>query len=209
MAETLEKKTYSQNDEETYIVGWFDKLGIKSGRFLDIGAYDGKAFSNTFRLVELGWGGVCIEPSPSVFPALLKLHADNPNIILINAAVSTHSGSELIEFFDSGGDAISTTNVEHRDKWQKGWNVAYKKFRLWSLPLNDVFREFGYQFEFVNIDTESTNIPIFNALPIELMTGTRVICVEHDNQGDLIAHTLAPFGFTSILSNGENIILAR
>lgn len=34
------------------------------GRFLDVGAFDGKTFSNTWRLAQEGWFGVCVEPSP-------------------------------------------------------------------------------------------------------------------------------------------------
>jgi len=56
---------FSQNDEEKHIVRFFrDK--IDKGSFLDIGAYNGKAFSNTHRLALNGWSGVCLEPSPSV-----------------------------------------------------------------------------------------------------------------------------------------------
>lgn len=35
---------YSQNNEEEIIVAEFDRLGVKEGRFLDIGAWDGKGF---------------------------------------------------------------------------------------------------------------------------------------------------------------------
>lgn len=45
---------YSQNNEEEVIVNEFTRLGITTGRFLEIGAWDGKGFSNTFRLSEIG-----------------------------------------------------------------------------------------------------------------------------------------------------------
>lgn len=198
---------YSQNDEEAVIVNLFEKLGVAQGRFLDVGAYDGKAFSNTMRLVELGWGGVCVEPSPSVFPALLKLHGDNPNIELVQAAVGVHAG--LIEFYDSGGDAISTTSVAHRDKWQKGWSVAYKKFHVFTVPLSALFVQFGHRFEFINIDVEATNWEIFSSLPFGLLPGTRAICVEHDNMIDRMLALAEPYGFQVEHTNGENLILAR
>jgi FkbM family methyltransferase len=198
---------YSQNDEEAVIEGWFKQAGISEGRFLDIGAYDGKAFSNTYRLVELGWGGVCIEPSPSVFPALLKLHGDNQNIELVNAAVGVQPS--LLTFYDSNGDAISTTSVQHMEKWQKGWSVNYKKFLVYTLPLATLFQKFGYRFDFINLDVEATNFEIFAALPFEALTGTRVICVEHDNQMERMSALVRPFGFRPVHSNGENLILAR
>ena len=46
---------YSQNNEEEIIVAEFERMGVTTGRFLEIGAYDGKGFSNTFRLAQLGW----------------------------------------------------------------------------------------------------------------------------------------------------------
>ena len=198
---------YSQNDEEAVIIGLAEKAGLQQGRFLDIGAYNGKAFSNTMRLVELGWGGVCIEPSPSVFPALLELHKDNPNIEVIQAAVGVESA--LIDFYDSGGDAISTTSLEHMQKWQAGWKVNYKKFLVYTMPLSVVFRRYGFQFEFINIDVESTNWEIFSELPFDALTGTRIICVEHDNRIRQMESLAATYGFKIAHSNGENLILSR
>ena len=95
---------YSQNNEEEIIVPYFNG---QVGNFLDIGAYDGKTFSNTLRLVELGWSGVCVEPDPTSFAALSKLHATNDKIRLVNAAFAENEGT--ITFYSSNGDAISTT----------------------------------------------------------------------------------------------------
>jgi FkbM family methyltransferase len=113
---------FSQNNEEEIIIEAL--TGVPPGKFLDIGAYDGRSFSNTMRLTELGWGGICFEPSPSVFPALLKLHGDNEKIGLVNAAITPSGG--LLEFWDSGGDAISTTNLAHMEKWKAGWKCNFK-----------------------------------------------------------------------------------
>ncbi len=60
---------YSQNNEEKFILEHFKN---RKGKFLDIGAYDGKTFSNTFALVELGWSGLEIEASPINFVNLMK-----------------------------------------------------------------------------------------------------------------------------------------
>src|SRR5271157_1849364 len=127
---------YSQNREEEFIVDLLD-AGKRTGHFLDIGAYDGKTFSNTLRLVELGWSGVCVEPSPTVFPALLKLHAGNERITLVNAAVTAANG--FIDFWDAGGDAISTTDQAHRAKWAKDWRADDKKMIVYGVTFADLF----------------------------------------------------------------------
>jgi len=66
---------YSQNNEEQIILNY---LGDSTGHFLDIGAFDGITFSNTYELVKRGWTGVMVEASPRTF---IKLATHNlPNV---------------------------------------------------------------------------------------------------------------------------------
>lgn len=199
---------YSQNNEEQVIIAELGRMNVQSGRFLEIGAWDGKGFSNTYRLAELGWRGVCVEPSPSVFPALIKNHAGNPNITLVNAAVSP-AQAKLVEWFDSGGDAISTTNPAHKDKWEKGWNAKFTSFWIYTMPLSTLFDQFGFDFDFINIDVESTNLELFRAVPWVALKQCKIICVEHDLRHQEMAQLVAQFGFSPIALNGENLILSR
>src|ERR1039458_6385235 len=105
---------YSQNNEQELIQKVF---GDFVGRFLDIGACDGTWLSNTRDLVERGWSGVLVEASPRVFLALQELHATNPRLDLVNAAVGLRSG--LLTFWDSPtAQGYSTTEVGNRDKWK-------------------------------------------------------------------------------------------
>lgn len=199
---------YSQNNEEEVIIAEFARMNVQSGRFLDIGAWDGKGFSNTYRLAELGWRGVCVEPSPTVFPNLIKNHAGNPHITLVNAAVSP-AHAKLVEWFDSGGDAISTTNPAHRDKWEKGWKVKFTPFWIFTMPLSALFDQFGFDFDFINVDVESTNIELFRVLPWAALKQTKVICVEHDLHQQEMAQLAGQHGFSPLSMNGENLILTR
>lgn len=38
--------------------------GRASGFFVDVGAFDGETFSNSWLLEQVGWTGLCIEPNP-------------------------------------------------------------------------------------------------------------------------------------------------
>ena len=49
---------YSQLGEQDIILNYFNG---KQGTFLDIGANDGKTFSNSYALSLLGWKGVCVD----------------------------------------------------------------------------------------------------------------------------------------------------
>ena len=194
---------FSQNDEEDYILKYF---GGQIGKFLDIGAFNGKTFSNTYALVELGWSGVCVEPSPSVFLDLMKLHKDNPRITMLAAAIDSKAG--IAPFYDSSGDAISTFDVAHRDKWKNGYGSKFTKIYVPTIPVVDIFKTFGYDFDFINIDVECMNYPIFVALPMSQMK-VRMMCVEHDNHEAEIQNRFTQYGFKKIMSNSENIIFAK
>ncbi len=190
---------YSQSDEQPHILKHFGSL---TGRFLDIGAYDGKAFSNTHALANLGWKGVCVEPSPTAFKALLQLYHTNHNIECLNAAIAVKPG--IVQFWDSNGDAVSTTSDTHAKVW--GTIVGFKKFWVQTTDIETILAIFGDQFDMVNLDVESTNIEILHTLPLDRM-GVRLICVEFD--GDIPAVKDYCKGFIELHRTNENIILGR
>lgn len=194
---------YSQNNEEKVIIDFFKG---KVGRFLDIGAYDGKTFSNTLRLAELGWSGVCVEPSPSCFKAMLPIHGNNERIELVNCAVGLNPG--IIEFYDSNGDALSTSSVLHKEKWEKGYGSKYYKFYLNMITPKHLLDRFGYDYDFVNIDVESENFDLFKVFPFEKIK-PRLICVEHDGKFDQMATIMHKMGYGIVDRNGENILFGK
>lgn len=190
---------YSQGNEEKKIVDYF---GERVGRFMDIGAFDGKIFSNSLRLVELGWDGVCVEPSPAPFAALKALHKDRPHIQCINAAVDRVDGT--IDFYDTNGDAVSTTNLAHKAKWEKGSNIKFKPIKVQSMTPATLLDMAGRMYDFVNIDTENTNVEVLRGL---VSAGMRfeLLCIEHDNRHPEIV-AMFP-GCQPILVNAENLII--
>jgi FkbM family methyltransferase len=191
--------SYSQNQEEAKIVEYFNG---RIGRFLDIGAYTGKGLSNTLRLVELGWEGVCVEPSPGPFAMLNDLHKDNPRIQCINAAITPVSGE--IDFWDSNGDAVSTTSDWHKQKWECGNKDKFKRIKVQSLTAAELVKLCGEKFDFVSIDTEATNLGTLEAF---IAAGLRfeLLCIEHDNyQPQIVA--MFP-GCQPIEVNAENLII--
>lgn len=198
--------SYSQNREEDIIVQLFNAERAV-GHFLDVGAYDGKTFSNTLRLAELGWSGVCVEPSPTVFPALLNVHKNNAKVVVVNAAVAPTNG--FIDFFDSGGDAVSTTQTAHKEKWENGYGSKFAKMMVYAITFSDIFRKFGTQFDFINLDVEGVSAELFALLPLQMLERTRCLCVEHDGKIAEIQDRAAQFGFGYVHHNAENVILFR
>lgn len=194
---------HSQGDEEIFILKHFkDKPG---GRFLDIGAYDGKTFSNTRALAEGGWHGVLVEPSPQCFIGLCKNYEGNNNVMLVNALI----GKEpvLVKFYNSGG-AVATTDRNHYEKWssiQQDFTTIY----LPMLPVNELLKSVGFTFDFLSIDTEGMDFEILQQLEPFAFCNASLICIEYGTHLDSIYSMLLSHGYKAIFHNEENLICSK
>jgi FkbM family methyltransferase len=177
-----------------------------SGRFLDVGAYDGKTFSNTLKLYERGWSGVLVEPSPCVFKSLSKQYEGSTRVKLVQKAVGNKMGA--IDFYDCGGDAISSTSLEHKKKWEAGYKCKYDKITVQSITWKALLDEVGYDFGFVNIDTEGTNLSLLMDFPFNKCL-PMVLCVEHDGNGKGMQAHLNRWKYRNVYQSGENIVFYR
>lgn len=194
---------YSQNAEE----GVINSLFGNRGRFLDIGAFDGKHFSNTLRLYERGWNGVLVEPSPKCFNALQKQYNNSGDrIILYNAALTKTLGE--IDFYEANGDAVSTTEISHRDKWEKGSKSRFVKISVKTITFDKILDDCGTDFGFINIDTEGTNVEVLKLFPFNRCL-PMVICVEYDYRDKEILEYVKKYGFRSVYQSDENLVLYR
>jgi len=85
-------KNYSQNNEQELIIKYLLNKNMHSGKFLDIGAYDGETFSNVREIMLQfnDWSGVFVEPSSYCFYKLCDMYKMMPRRAeLINLAVVT------------------------------------------------------------------------------------------------------------------------
>ena len=182
---------YSQYDEEKYILQHFKNK--TNGSFLDIGAYNGKTFSNTLALAELGWSGICIEPSPTVFPDLIKNHESHDHVQCIQAALGDTSGEAI--FYDSFGDAISTFDLTHKKKWEQGYGSKFKEVKVKTITYEDIINQFGKKWDFINLDIEGLSFEFFTKMPYSMIENASCLCIEYDNKLSEIRDILQPFGY--------------
>jgi FkbM family methyltransferase len=193
---------YSQYDEEKYITEYF---GNYVGKFLDIGAHDGIFFNNTYQLLLNGWNGVAVEPCLHLFN-ILKTNLDNYPIEFENIAIGPQSG--MVDFYDSGGDAISSMKLSHAKRWESN-GCKFKKTQVRCEPISYIFNKYGYDFDFISIDAESMNKEIFDMLDVKLLPKLKLLCIEHDGIENYFIDECKKFGFKKIHRTAENIILGR
>lgn len=194
---------FSQNDEEKHILEYFgDKI---DGRFLDIGAYNGKIFSNSHALALKGWSGVLVEPSPIPFKDLIELYRDRVDLELVNCAIN---GGGLVKFYDCRGDAVSSINSDHVEVWGAN-NKNFRQVWIKALTLDELLFQFGDDYDFITIDVEGGNIDLLEQIPARVYEEIRLFCIEHDSQQQKIQDHLAKYGFKKIHQTAENIILGK
>lgn len=186
--------TYSQREEEQVIL---DHFGDSEGSYLDIGAFDGKTFSNTRALAEKGWKGVCIEPGAFAFAAMVD--DPPPGAKLVHALVGPRTG---LASFMLSKDAVSSADRAHARKWQGA--VRFTPIYTVSVTVRDLLKDFPGPYRLVNLDTEGTSMWLFHEMST-LFEGleTEMIVVEHDG-----AHVHLQ-GFKEVYRSPENVILRR
>lgn len=198
-------KNYSQSTEQPHILKALSKF--TSGKFLDIGAYDTFRFSNVRALYETGnWGGVLVEPDPKHYKNIADNYKDDPEIKVLNVAIGSENCD--VDFYESNGDAVGTTDEAHMKKWGAA-GVKYTKIKVPQIAVEDFFNEYGVGVNMLSIDTESTNIIVFRGVPDWVWAELSLLVIEHDGNILEINEKLRPFGFETIHINAENIILSK
>lgn len=196
---------YSQNNEEEIIIKHI--ANIPNGKFVEIGSYDPFKFSNTRKLVEMGWSGVYVEPAAPCFKKFVKEYGENnPKIKLVNVAIGNQSG--MMKFYECA-DAISTSDEKWKTLWETNNGVKYTETLVPVITGKELFDNYCDVINFLNIDTEATNIEVLNSIPPEYIKKCDLVCIEHQSEIEYLRSYFTKLGFIEVLHNPENLIFKR
>lgn len=208
---------YSQNKEDEIILDYFNKnhKEISDNKTLiEIGANDGKTFSNSLYFIENGWKASLIEPSPRAYKLLENLHKGNSNVTLHNFGFSLFNGTQT--FFESSGyrdgqdvALYSSLNPDEIEKWQKDVNFIEVEadFITWS----DFTNNNHCRFDFISIDCEGFDLIILKQMNLENL-GCKCLCIEWnsiESVAEDILNYCKSFGLHEYHRNPENLILTK
>ena len=90
----------SQNGEDGIIEELFKIMNIQKGNFIEFGAWDGKAYSNTYKLFEEGWSGIYIEADQYKYSDLVNNFKSYKNITCLREYVGFSNDSSLDAIID-------------------------------------------------------------------------------------------------------------
>lgn len=208
---------YSQFGEESIALGYFSKQPKPVGRFrrlLDIGAHDGITYSNSRRLIELGWGGTLVEPSPKAFATLFEVYKERPDINLVNVGLIPGDVLTplplLMEFHDGGGNHVGTFDPAWRDECKETYKVSYRPIYVSPSTFGRLITTLRGPYDFISIDVEGINFDLFrSATPFLREVGCEMICVEHQGRQEEISAVAHDFGYVTLAITTANIVLVR
>jgi hypothetical protein len=103
------KNVFSQCGDDGILEAIFERLGIRTGYFIEFGAWDGIYLSNSRLLFCQGWSGGFIEADASRFTELQLNYRDFPQIRCVNEMVATGA---------AGSDSSSSTGRSLDQIWR-------------------------------------------------------------------------------------------
>ena len=173
----LKRQSPSQLGQDLWVL---EQTGYKrGGYFVEFGATDGIALSNTWLLEkQFGWKGICAEPNPE-FYARLQV---NRECKVSSDCIGGQTG-EAIEFILAGvfgGMAQYANSDKHQDKRQ-AYQEQGKTLNLITISLHDFLKKYKApkNIDYLSIDTEGSELEILENFPFEKWK-IHLITVEHN-----------------------------
>jgi FkbM family methyltransferase len=197
-------QSYAQHGEDLIVLNILFWLGIDPIRYIDIGANDPHALSNTALMYERGHRGVLVEANPHV---LYRFKAARPDDKLINAAVVGYDGLDHVTLHrvshDSGLNSTIEANIKGHGRLD---NIRVPATTLPKIVANHCDGKWP---DFLSIDAEGRDLEILQSVPPYACS---VICVEaltgpSDISDDIRVWSKANGFYVHTLAGGNMILV--
>ncbi len=167
----------------------YDKFFEKKtdGFFVDVGAFDGYTFSNTYGLSATGWQGLLIEPHPVSMEACRWLYRDDRRIQFLEACIGATYGETTL--YTSG--ANSTISVATKDA-VPGF-IAENSILRKIYPLNMALLDYNIPkgFDLLSIDVEGAEMGVLAGFTWKLWKPKMIIIEINVNGLNLVGEKIA------------------
>jgi FkbM family methyltransferase len=151
--------------------------------FVEVGAHDGKEYSNTLAMEELGWSGICIEPNPIVLDDLKS----NRNCVIDESCVYSENGVE-VEFLASSAASSGINNDETVAMIKKNFGKNKKKGRKTTVVQKKTktlttildYYDAPSVIDYLSVDVEGQEVHVINGIDFDKYK-FRILSVEINN----------------------------
>jgi FkbM family methyltransferase len=172
----------SQYGEDILLWNFFEHK--REGFFVEVGAYNGVGFSNTYFFEAVGWTGLLIEPAPEFYQACCS---SRPHSQVINAAVGRSDQGKRIKFsVAEGSRGVGTLsfcgeNSQQVERIHREGGVLHT-VDVPLLSLSELLENHQGEIDFITIDVEGAEMDVLQGLDLERFC-PRVLMIEDNSNG--------------------------
>jgi FkbM family methyltransferase len=193
----------------------------ENGTFVEVGAYDGYNYSNTWGLAVRGWKGFYVEPDPATFQKCVQNHKQHSNIVVSQCAVSDGTSS-TIEL--TRGDLLTTGNAEQAAAYRSTRHfqdqITLETIKVDAVTLDQYLTSNGVPvgFEVLVVDVEGATSDVFEGFSladwrpqmmiVELFDFHPTLNTTREKDRDVRRDILAQ-GYETIYKDSINTIFLR
>ena len=198
-----------------------EHIGFKTnGSFVEIGAFDGKQWSNTWELALLGWRGLMCEPNIEVFRQCYDNHKEH-EVSVLPIAISNQCGLAKLYL----GGSLSTIRLEMIDiynsiDWSRIAGLDKEKFIIVPTLTLDALLDFcnwEKSFDLLVIDVEGSELQVLETFNIEQWTPKMIVIETHEKmlekainyKADEISKILSVHDYVHIHGDTINSVFVR
>ena len=181
--------TYSQFGEDVIIYAYFrekrvykegrGKESLQKGFYVDIGAFDPFALSNTFKFSQLGWNGINVDASEG---AINKFNLYRKNDTNILSAVGIETGD--VVFYNWGTQGVfNTIKKDRADEVAKSGIFDYtpKETLMKCVSLEEILSQKvpkNKKVDFLSVDVEGADLDVLQSNDWATFRPELVICED-------------------------------
>lgn len=191
------------------IIAYLCLKNKKNGFYIDIGAYDGIALSNTYIFEKLGWNGFCVEASPKTFEKLQR----NRKCDLYNYAVCSKNIGKT-RFLTSTIDALDVLDIHNTDghkkriKNESDNNMEY--IEVDTITFDELMSNYKdiTHIDFLSLDIEGGELDVLRSVNFDKYS-FGLITVEYNDNYKEILELMHSKGYKKLMDNHCDMIFIK
>jgi FkbM family methyltransferase len=202
-------KFYSQAKQDKFIFEIIMRQKKNSGFFIEIGAYDGVTFSNSYFFEKsLNWNGICVEPIEKYFNNIKQTRTCE----VLNAAISNYDGktnfthvenSPMFSGISENLEKEFSENLETNKSKVETFSVKIKKYNLKKITYLSMDTEGGEEIILKNIPFDKIKIDIISVE--DNLNLKKVDKILENNDFVLVKHAI----FDKIFINKNSVYYSK
>lgn len=171
----------SQYGEDVLLWKFFH--GKRDGFYIEVGAYDGVGFSNTYFFEAIGWSGILIEPTPEFYDRCV---VSRPYSRILNVVIGDGVTPEMRFSIAEGSSGIGTLSYAGDNSAQlerikrEGGTVTTTRIPAYSL--NEILKAHQGPIDFISIDVEGSEMDVLRGFDLGKFR-PRVLVIEDNSNG--------------------------